>query len=54
METLIPEIVNWCIDRSEELNEEDSLALLREFEEWQQWEIGEIETLEYLAFPINF
>lgn len=50
----ITDILDWCLERSEKLSDEDSLALLKEFEEWQQWETGEIGNIEILNIPVNF
>lgn len=51
-ETIQP-IVNWCLDQSEKLNEGDSLALLREFDEWVQFEAEEIDNLEVFTVDNN-
>ena len=42
-EQIIEDLVNWCLDRTEELsNEDDELALLQEFDEWICYKHGEI------------
>lgn len=42
-------LVNWCLEQSENLNEEDSLALLSEFDEWIQYEVQEIDDFEFVS-----
>lgn len=42
-------LVNWCLDKSETLNEEDGLALLSEFDEWIQYEAQEIDSIDFVT-----
>lgn len=41
----VSKLVNWCLDRSEKLNDADGLALLHEFDEWISYEAEEIEEI---------
>lgn len=51
---IVTDLLDWCLERTEKLSDEDSLALLKEFEEWQQWETGELDSIQILEIPINF
>ena len=37
-EQILSDLTGWCIERSEKLNDDDSYALLKEFEEWIDYE----------------
>jgi hypothetical protein len=50
VQSQVSSLVEWCIDRSETLNEADSIAILQEFEEWIEYEADETETLEVRSF----
>lgn len=42
----VMDIVDWCLERSENLNEMDSLALLEEFDDWIMFQAEEIDTID--------
>lgn len=54
-EQIIDDLVDWCLDRTEELtDEDDELSLLQEFDEWICYKNGEItaEDLMYMECKI--
>ena len=48
-EQIIEDLVDWCLDRTEELtDEDDELSLLQEFDEWICYKNGEIATSDFI------
>jgi hypothetical protein len=48
-EQIIEDLVDWCLDRTEELaDEDDELSLLQEFDEWICYKNGELTTADLM------
>ena len=53
-EKVMRDLVGWCLDRSEELSDEDDgLALLQEFDDWILYENGDVPEFDFITFSIK-
>lgn len=52
-EKVIHELVEWCIERTEKVSEDDMSALLQEFDEWILYENGEVPEFDFLSFSVK-